>query len=113
MAGKKRMNLKALLQNALSNISDDFALTEVKYHIRTALAKLEHVEEKRAKREQRQAKEPYFQWNNGQLLNPVQRTAALKTLDQMIEAEKKKLEALLIHKVPQIAPPEKSEILHD
>lgn len=42
---------KALLQKALAEIGQDYALTDVRYHIRAALGKLEHVEKKRERRE--------------------------------------------------------------
>ncbi|WP_147452772.1 hypothetical protein, partial [Corallococcus praedator] len=44
-------NTKAFLQKALSQAPDDFALSEVRYHIRAALGKLETVEKKREQRE--------------------------------------------------------------
>ena len=39
---------KELLQKALVNIPQDFSLSEVRYHIRVALNKLENVEKKRS-----------------------------------------------------------------
>ena len=48
---KKTDETKAALQKALAQVSQDNALTEVRYHIRAALGKLEHVEKKRDRRE--------------------------------------------------------------
>ena len=42
---------KAFLQKALADVPEDFALSEVRYHIRAALTKLESVEKKRDKRQ--------------------------------------------------------------
>lgn len=44
-------NAKELLQKALSQTPQDNSLSEVRYHIRAALGKLEHVEKKRNRRE--------------------------------------------------------------
>ena len=38
---------KGFLNKALGNLPGDFALQEVRYHIRQALTKLEHTEKKR------------------------------------------------------------------
>lgn len=42
---------KQALQKALAELSQDYALSEVRYHIRAALGKLENVEKKRERRE--------------------------------------------------------------
>ena len=48
---KKTDETRTALQKALAHIAQDNALTEVRYHIRAALGKLEHVEKKRNRRE--------------------------------------------------------------
>lgn len=78
---------KDFLQKALMETPDDFALNEVRYHIRTALAKIEGVEQKREKREisasiRREGVLPA-------VYNPH---AALKIIDEMIAEEKAKIE---------------------
>lgn len=43
---------KLALQKALAVTAQDNALTDIRYHIRAALDKLEHVEKKRVRREE-------------------------------------------------------------
>jgi len=83
--------LKNLLSLALQSAPQDFALQEVRSHIRHALTKLEHVEKKRDRREQP------VQTNNwpvvaGQVLNPNAFKQTIDAIDEMIESEKKKIE---------------------
>lgn len=47
---------KAALQKALAVTAQDNALTDIRYHIRAALDKLEHVEKKRVRREENSEK---------------------------------------------------------
>jgi len=87
---------KQLLVQALQNVPNDFALTEVKFFIKTALQKLEHVEKKRDRREQTAATphESWWQSVTGNLTNPLTPKHTLDTIDQMIEAEYNKLNEL-------------------
>lgn len=87
---------KAYLQKALQNIPNDFALSEVKFYIQTALQKLETVERKRESRE-RVAATPHNTWwkmINGQLVNPYTPITTLRIIDEMIADEEQKLEDL-------------------
>lgn len=86
----KTEKLKNLLSLALQSAPDDFALQEVRSHIRTALVKLETVEKKRDRREQP------VQTNNwpvvaGQLVNPHAVRHAIDAIDEMIATEKLKI----------------------
>lgn len=82
---------KMLLQKALLDTPADFALSEVRFHIRAALSKLENVEKKRNKREvsleQRKEKAAASQ----QAYNPF---AALQAIDEMIAEEKAKIDEI-------------------
>lgn len=78
---------KVLLQKALLDTPADFALSEVRFHIRAALNKLETVEKKRAKREV--AHEQRKTVTAQQAYNPF---AALQAIDEMIAEEKAKIE---------------------
>ena len=75
---------KFYLEKALSNISSDFSLIDVKQNIRTAISKINEVENKRNKREilrnkrqDKKEKEKYA-------------PEALNIIDKMIEEEKSK-----------------------
>lgn len=80
---------KALLQKALLDSPDDFALSEVRFHIRAAIGKIENVEKRRNKREVafEERKEQVAQ----QAYNPF---AAIQAIDEMIAVEKAKLEEI-------------------
>ena len=80
---------KELLQKALVNIPQDFSLSEVRYHIRVALNKLENVEKKRNKREI--ASENRKEEKNRHGYDP---RLVLKSIDEMISEERAKLEEI-------------------
>lgn len=78
---------KALLQRALRETPEDFALSDVRYHIRAALTKIEGVENKRNKREIAAS------IRKEGILPPVyDPRAALQVIDEMIAGEKAKIE---------------------
>lgn len=84
------------LANALKNLPKDNALSEVRHHMLQAIRKLEHVSKKRSRKES-QAPTANQNWQfalNQGIVNPASdpKTALLQ-LDQMIEAEKAKIEA--------------------
>lgn len=83
---KNNEQTKILLKKALS-MSDDFSLSEVRFHIRSALSKIEKLEKKKDKREAVIEKRKTFQAKYQ--INPVD---ALSAIDNMIEEEKAKLE---------------------
>lgn len=88
---------KEFLQRALNELPADFALGEVRGHLRTALRKLEHVEGKRSKRSQQTTPTPAQQWEfdvKKGLMNPFTQVGTLETVEKMIEDEQKKLEEL-------------------
>ena len=83
---------KDFLTKALLEIPDDFALSEVRFHIRSALMKIENIEKRRKireasyqnrKEEEVKRKEKYF--------NPLSPKQTIELIDSMIESEKKKL----------------------
>lgn len=80
-------HLKVFLLKTLQMVPDDFALTEVKNHLRLAVIKLEEVEKKRVKRslKAQSGKEQFIS------TNPTQ---SLKALENAISDEKEKLKNL-------------------
>src|SRR5580692_5266121 len=89
-------NARKLLQNAFKAIPNDFALSEVRYHVQQALSKLTKVEENHAKKE---VKKNFAQdWNemlkNG-VQNPHTSGRTVDIINQMIGEENRKLEAIL------------------
>ncbi len=87
---KNTEKLHNLLALALQSTPEDFALQEVKTHIRHALVKLETVEKKRARREQTTTT------NNwpvvaGRVINPHDVRQSIDAIDEMITSEKLKL----------------------
>jgi len=73
---------KFYLEKALSNISSDFSLIDVKQNIRTAISKINEVENKRNKREVLKNKRQ----NKKEKYAPE----AINIIDVMIEEEKSK-----------------------
>lgn len=84
---------KEYLMQALRSLPNDFALTEVRFHLKNALNKLESVEAKRLKRETQQ---PGNNWVvlNGELMHPEVAKKVVSQLDHMINSERLKLEEI-------------------
>jgi thiamine pyrophosphate-dependent acetolactate synthase large subunit-like protein len=91
---------KEFLNKALNNLPADFAIQEVRSHIRHALQKLEHVEKKRSSRETVQ-KTQHATWhemiNNG-VQNPNTPQRTIDIINQMIAEEKAKLDDIKTRK---------------
>lgn len=88
---KSTEQTKIYLQKALLNAPDDFALSEVRFHLRAALNKLETVEKKRQKRETayQERKEKAVATQNA--YDPA---ATLRAIDEMIAEEKAKIDEI-------------------
>lgn len=82
---KNTEQAKLLLQKALREIPDDFALSEVRFHVKHAIYKLEKVEKKREIREINSQK------RKENIINPFNAQQTLKLIDELIETEKGKL----------------------
>lgn len=76
---------KLALNKALSSVPDDFALSEVKYHIRAALLKIENVEKNRSRREESFQKREDKKQQSNVYFNPL---AAIQAIDEEILKEK-------------------------
>ncbi len=87
-------NSKALLKQALHALPPDFALSDVKVQIQAAIHKLEHVETKRDRRELPQQATNQWPVLNGQVVNPFSLKQTISQIDEMIAAEKKKIEEI-------------------
>jgi hypothetical protein len=85
---------KEYLIHALKNLPNDFALSDVRFHLKTALFKLESVESKRIKRESQQAFGNNWVMTNNELMHPNIAKKVTYQLDNMISAEKLRLEEL-------------------
>lgn len=85
---KNTEKLRNLLSLALQNTPDDFALQEIKGHIRHAIVKLDHVETKRTRREQVQTVAPVPSLNSKDLRH------RLDAIDELISTEKLKIEEI-------------------
>src|SRR4051812_28568242 len=85
--------VKSLLMQALQNVPEDFALSEVKAQIRTALSKLDKVEQRRERREQKPVTN---QWPvvNGQVINPYAVKQTIDLIDEMIATEQQKIQEI-------------------
>jgi hypothetical protein len=81
---------KAALQKALAQVPQDHALSEVRYHIRAALGKLETVEKKRDRREvSAERRELARGQGNAYAFDPFR---AIQAIDEEIAKEKAKIE---------------------
>ena len=89
---------KAYLTEALKNLPQDFALSDVRYHVLSALNKIERVEKKRNQRAANEAAPtPQQQWQfqlNKGLVNPFSAGQTVQALEQMVAQEEAKLKAL-------------------
>lgn len=91
---KNNQKLRSLLTLALQSTPNDFALQEIKGHIRNAIVKLDHVETKRARREEQQQMSNNWPVVAGQVMNPHELKQKMHTIDELISAEKLKIEEL-------------------
>lgn len=82
---------KILLQKALMDTPQDFALSEVRFHIRAALSKIENVEKKRTQRNVVVEKRKEEIEKANQVYNPY---VAIQVIDDLIAEEKSKIEGI-------------------
>ena len=80
--------VKSLLNQALVNTPDDFALNDVKIFIRKALGIVEGVESKRSLREQKRVERKQLQ------ISPTQLPSVLDAIENELKNEKMKLEEI-------------------
>jgi len=92
---KNTEQTKILLQKALLETPEDFALSDVKFHIRSALNKLETVEKKRNKRQisldERKEKSAARKVSYNTF-------SALQAIDEMIADEQNKIKEIRNHR---------------
>lgn len=93
---------KVYLLKALQSLPNDFALSEARFHLKTALNQIESVEAKRIKRESQQSMNNNWVVANGQLMSPDMAKKAVSQIDAMIKAENTRLEELQKKKVKNI-----------
>lgn len=84
---------KMALKKAIALIPQDNALTEVRYHLRVALDKLEHVEKKRDRREAN-AERRSLAVPQGVTLGAYDPLRAIQAIDEEIAKEKNKIEEI-------------------
>ncbi|MHA2427802.1 MAG: hypothetical protein ACXADB_07245 [Candidatus Hermodarchaeia archaeon] len=92
---------KKLIEEAIRQLPEEFALRDVRYHMTRALNEIQQVEKKRAKRSQQEEKlTPRQKWEmdlqTGNLvrpeLTPQQKNDVLAQIDSMIEEQEKKIQ---------------------
>lgn len=84
---------KDFLHRALQSLPNDFALNEVRSHLKMALSKLEMVENRRRKRESQQTNNNWVMVNN-ELMHPDIAKKVIAELDRMIKYGKLTLEQM-------------------
>ena len=82
---------KQLLQQAIREMPQDFALSEARYHLGAALSKIQEIEKKRERRHIQELQQQQQQLQVGQSTN-IRET--LNCIDEMINAEKRKIEEI-------------------
>lgn len=115
MAKANTQSTKQLLETALQSLPVNRHTSDVRTHIHRAINEIERVEKKEFRKAQQQAKlTPSEKWQldleTGQLVNPLSPQMQLNLLgqiDEMISAEKKKLDDINQRK----SPPEEGETL--
>ena len=80
---------KELLQKTIHSLPVDFALNEVRFHLRQALYKINKTEAKRHKRNEIQTQPTGFAPFAGELNS----SKAIGAIDEMIQEEKDKLDS--------------------
>jgi ribosomal protein S20 len=85
---------KEHLVNALRNLPNDFTFSDVRFHLKTALNKLEAVEAKRINRESQQTSGNNWVMANNELMHPEVAKKVFSQLNAMIGAEKLRLEEI-------------------
>jgi len=86
---KDTSKLKSNLKQALSNVPDEFSFLEIKQFIKTALVRLEKIEQKKAKKEKIKQKK-----KETKIYSPN----SLQIIERMIKEEEKKLKNKNIEK---------------
>lgn len=81
------------MQKALQQTPDDFSLSEVRYHIRAALTKLENVEKKREKREVNANRRASVA-AAGNSLSAFDPAKVIEIIDMMMDDERAKIEEI-------------------
>jgi hypothetical protein len=81
---------KIFLQKALSQVPQDHALSEIRYHIRVALEKLENVEKKRDRREINLERREIAK--NQKSVSTFDPFIAIRAIDEEISKEKIRIE---------------------
>ena len=82
--------LKEYLIKAIQNTPDDFALQDIRMHLKSAFLKLEQLEKKKNKKEPVQSNNLIL--NNGILMTPQTAKNTLKLIDQLINLENSKIQ---------------------
>jgi hypothetical protein len=83
-------NIKLSLQNILIRMPQDFALQEVRHHIKAAISMIENIEKKRERREiKAERKEQSRTLENAYFYDPLK---AIKAIEEEISREKTNLE---------------------
>jgi len=98
---------KRLIQQAINSMPEDFTLSEARYHLKAALSHVEHVEQKRVRRENTQRQNDVaarFKSMGGVQAGTVDLRENLKIIDDMIAAEQKKLDEITAKKQARQAP---------
>jgi len=96
--------LKTLLQQALRECPQDFALSEARFHLNAAMTKVEQVEKKRHRRHEAEQEQYRQQWVVGSTGMNVRET--LGYIDTMIAEEQKKIQEIAERRKRQQGPEE-------
>lgn len=111
---------KRLIEQAIKAMPQDFALNEVRHHLKAALGHINHVEEKRVRREavQRQNElNAKFSSMGGLPNGSVDLRENLKIIDDLIAAENKKLEEIVAKRQSRTTPrdvePREDDLIRD
>ncbi len=95
---KNTTDAKRLIEQAISSMPEDFTLSEARHHLKAALSHIQHVEQKRERREvtQKQNEINTRIKSMGNIpAGAVDLRENLKTIDDLIAVEQKKLDELV------------------
>lgn len=96
---------KRLIQQAISSMPADFTLSEARYHLKAALGHVEHVEKKRVARDVTQKQnEVNARFSQMGQVQGVDLKESLKTIDDLIAKEQKKLDEIAAKRQSRAAP---------
>lgn len=89
---KKNNILKECIIQAIKNTDDGFASSDIRFHLKAALSKVEKLEEKKERHQKSEVQSNNWVLTQGTMMHPKDAQIAMQNIDKLIEIEKLNLE---------------------